>query len=317
MKPFEKLTYRLIGVKPEVEQDWKQYTFAMLLFSVVGCVMTYVILRLQAHLPLNPQGFDGMLSEMDLDAILERHPSLVIVDELAHTNAPGARHPQRYQDVIELLDAGIDVYTTINIQHIESRSDTVRQITGITIRETVPDSILDSAVLELVDLPPLELLQRLKEGKVYGADRAAAATQHFFQEANLTALRELALRLMADHAGFTGVVIDWFIDKVISPYSIVTFVSLGDFLPNLDEFILCMLCSYDPVALDQACVDLCNKAEGTYFKNSQLGDRISSGEKETGKVFFDNNPETDSDSALEHGEKIGLGSRKYELVIIK
>ena len=78
-----------------------------------------------------------------------------------------------------------------------------------------------------------------------------------------------------------------------------------------------MLCSYDPVALDQACVDLCNKAEGTYFKNSQLGDRISSGEKETGKVFFDNNPETDSDSALEHGEKIGLGSRKYELVIIK
>jgi len=144
---------------------------------------------------------DVMLSEMDLDAILERHPSLVIVDELAHTNAPGARHPQRYQDVIELLDAGIDVYTTINIQHIESRSDTVRQITGITIRETVPDSILDSAVLELVDLPPLELLQRLKEGKVYGADRAAAATQHFFQEANLTALRELALRLMADHVG--------------------------------------------------------------------------------------------------------------------
>ena len=104
------------------------------------------------------------LSEMDLDAVLTRHPSLVIVDELAHANAPGARHPRRYQDVMELLDAGIDVYTTVNIQHIESRSDTVSQITGATVRETVPDSILDDAVLELVDLPPGDLLQRLKDG---------------------------------------------------------------------------------------------------------------------------------------------------------
>jgi two-component system sensor histidine kinase KdpD len=141
------------------------------------------------------------LSEMDLDAVLSRHPGLVIVDELAHTNAPGARHPRRYQDVLELLDAGIDVFTTVNIQHIQSRSDTTAQITGTPIRETVPDSVLDSAILELVDLPPAELLQRLREGKVYEMDRATDAAQHFFREANLTALRELALRLMADHVG--------------------------------------------------------------------------------------------------------------------
>src|SRR6201996_2124066 len=101
------------------------------------------------------------LTEMDLDAILTWHPGLAVVDELAHTNAPGSRHPKRYQDVIELLDAGIDVYTTLNVQHIESRADAVRQITGAEIRETVPDSVLDAAELELVDLPPTELLTRL------------------------------------------------------------------------------------------------------------------------------------------------------------
>src|ERR1041385_7203395 len=115
------------------------------------------------------------LTEMDLDAILGRRPRLVLVDELAHTNAPGSRHPKRWQDVQELLEAGIDVLTTLNIQHVESRADTVRQITGTEIRETVPDSVLDDAVLELVDLPPAELLQRLHEGKVYLPDRAAAA----------------------------------------------------------------------------------------------------------------------------------------------
>lgn len=139
--------------------------------------------------------------EMDLDAVLKSHPDLVIVDELAHTNVPGSRHPKRYQDVLEILEAGIDVFTTVNIQHIESRADTVGQITGASVRETVPDSILDEATLELVDLPPDELLQRLKDGKVYLPDRAAAATKHFFRPGNLTALRELALRLMADHVG--------------------------------------------------------------------------------------------------------------------
>jgi two-component system sensor histidine kinase KdpD len=139
--------------------------------------------------------------EMDLDAILARKPQVALVDELAHTNIPGSRHPKRYHDVLELLDAGIDVLTTLNVQHVESRADTVRQITGAEIRETVSDRILDEAVIELVDLPPAELVQRLREGKVYMADRAAAAAQNFFKEANLTALRELALRLVADHVG--------------------------------------------------------------------------------------------------------------------
>jgi two-component system sensor histidine kinase KdpD len=146
--------------------------------------------------------YRGMkLEEMDIDAILARHPQLALVDELAHTNAPGSRHPKRWQDVQELLDAGIDVFTTCNVQHIESRADTVRQITGAEIRETVPDSVLDTAEIELIDLPPAELLQRLEEGKVYVPERAAAAAKNFFREANLTALRELALRLVADHVG--------------------------------------------------------------------------------------------------------------------
>ncbi len=139
------------------------------------------------------------LTEMDLDAVLARHPQLALVDELAHTNAPGSRHPKRWQDVNELLDAGIDVFTTVNVQHLESRADTVRQITGTEIRETVSDSILDAAEIELVDLPPAELITRLREGKVYLPERAASAAQNFFREANLTALRELALRLAADH----------------------------------------------------------------------------------------------------------------------
>ncbi|MGN6552993.1 MAG: ATP-binding protein [Verrucomicrobiota bacterium] len=141
------------------------------------------------------------LGEMDLDAVLARRPQLAVVDELAHTNAPGARHPKRWQDVAELLDAGIDVFTTLNVQHVESRADTVRQVTGAEIRETVPDGVLDDAVIELVDLPPAELVQRLHDGKVYLPDRAAAAARNFFREANLTALRELSLRLVADHVG--------------------------------------------------------------------------------------------------------------------
>src|SRR5438094_6703283 len=106
------------------------------------------------------------LEEMDLDAILTWHPGLALVDEFAHTNAPGSRHPKRYQDVLELLDAGIDVFTTLNVQHVESRAEAVRQISGITIRETLPDTALDGAEFELVDLPPEELRARLKAGKV-------------------------------------------------------------------------------------------------------------------------------------------------------
>lgn len=136
--------------------------------------------------------------EMDVDAVLARRPQLALVDELAHTNAPGSRHPKRYQDVLELLEAGIDVYTTLNIQHLESLNDVVAQITGVVVRETVPDSILDQATeIELVDLPPDELLQRLREGKVYVPEQAARAIQKFFRKGNLTALRELALRRAA------------------------------------------------------------------------------------------------------------------------
>ncbi len=140
------------------------------------------------------------LTEMDLDAILLWHPGLAVVDELAHTNAPGSRHPKRFQDVLELLEAGIDVFTTLNVQHIESRRDTVQQITGVLMRETIPDSVLDLAdEIVLVDLTPEQLRSRLSEGKVYLSDRAATAAENFFKESNLTALREMALRLVAEH----------------------------------------------------------------------------------------------------------------------
>jgi two-component system sensor histidine kinase KdpD len=139
------------------------------------------------------------LEEMDLDAILQRKPQLVIVDELAHTNLRGSRHEKRYQDVLEILDAGIDVYSTLNVQHLESRKDSVEAISGISIRETVPDSILERASLvELVDIAPAELLKRLKEGKVYLGDKAQTAAQNFFQEDRLTALREISLRITAE-----------------------------------------------------------------------------------------------------------------------
>ena len=141
------------------------------------------------------------LSEMDVDAVLARKPKVALVDELAHTNAPGSRHPKRYQDVLELLGAGIDVYTSLNVQHVESRAQTVEEITGSTMHETVPDSILDMAEIELIDISPEDLMRRLDEGKVYMPDRAAVAMVNFFREGNLTALREMALRLAAERVG--------------------------------------------------------------------------------------------------------------------
>ncbi|TAK97915.1 MAG: sensor histidine kinase KdpD [Rhodospirillaceae bacterium] len=140
-----------------------------------------------------------VLEEMDLDAILRRRPKLVLVDELAHTNAPGSRHPKRYMDVEELLNAGIDVYTTLNIQHVESLNDVVAKITRIRVRETIPDSLVDRADdIEVIDLTPEDLIQRLKDGKVYVAHQAERAVRHYFQPGNLTALRELALRRTAE-----------------------------------------------------------------------------------------------------------------------
>ncbi len=154
-------------------------------------------------LPLIPRKMleyrEVRLPEFDLDATLCLHPSLVLVDELAHTNVPGSRHTKRYQDVEELLDAGIDVYTTLNVQHIESLNDVVAQITGVLVRETVPDRVIDEASeIEVVDLTPSELLQRLREGKVYVPDMAARAIEQFFNEGNLFALRELTLRRAAE-----------------------------------------------------------------------------------------------------------------------
>jgi len=139
------------------------------------------------------------LTEFDLDGALARRPALVLVDELAHTNAPGSRHEKRWQDVLELLDHNIDVYATLNVQHVESISDVVAQITGIPVRETVPDSVLEQAdELVLVDLTPDDLLKRLREGKVYIPRQAEAAEKNFFRTGNITALRELALRVVAD-----------------------------------------------------------------------------------------------------------------------
>jgi len=140
-----------------------------------------------------------VLSEFDVDAALRRHPRVVCVDELAHSNHPGARHPKRWMDVEELLDAGIDVYTTVNVQHVESLNDVVAQITGVHVRETVPDRVFDAAdEVELIDLPPDELLRRLREGKVYSTEKTGQALVSFFRKGNLIALRQLALRATAD-----------------------------------------------------------------------------------------------------------------------
>jgi two-component system sensor histidine kinase KdpD len=142
---------------------------------------------------------DQGLEEMDLDGLIARRPEIALVDELAHTNAPGSRHPKRYLDVEELLSHGIDVYTAVNIQHIESLNDVVAQITHVRVRETVPDSVFDRAdAIELIDLTPDDLIQRLKEGKVYVPKQAERALEHYFSPGNLTALRELALRRTAD-----------------------------------------------------------------------------------------------------------------------
>ncbi len=173
---------------------------------VVGLVETHgrreteMLLEGLEILPRRDVEYRGaVLKEFDLDSALRRKPAIILVDELAHTNAPGSRHKKRWQDIYELLGAGISVYTTVNVQHLESLNDVVLQITGVNVRETVPDFLLDRAdEIELIDLPPDDLLQRLKEGKVYMPEQAAAAIENFFRKGNLIALRELALRRTAD-----------------------------------------------------------------------------------------------------------------------
>jgi len=175
-------------------------------YVVVGAVDTHgrqETAKLLDGLQIIPEKWmkykDTVFEELDLDAILKCKPQLVLVDELAHSNVPGSRHPKRWQDVIELLDHGINVYTTLNVQHIESLKDLVEKITGITIRETVPDSVVDKAAsIEVLDLSPDDLLRRLSEGKVYLGDQSIIAANHFFQEDKVTALRELVLRYAAE-----------------------------------------------------------------------------------------------------------------------
>ncbi|WP_116081865.1 sensor histidine kinase KdpD [Tropicimonas sp. IMCC34011] len=169
-----------------------------------------------ADLPVIPRrtvDYRGqLLAEMDLDALLERRPDIALVDELAHTNAPGTRHPKRWQDIAELLDAGIDVMTTVNIQHVESLNDIVGSFTHVRVRETVPDKVFENAKIELIDLPPEDLIARLEAGKIYVPEQARQALDHFFSTGNLLALRELALRhaanyvdaRMQEHQSLTG-----------------------------------------------------------------------------------------------------------------
>ncbi len=157
------------------------------------------------------------LTELDLDAMIARKPQVALVDEFAHSNAAGSRHPKRRQDIEELRDAGIDVLTTLNIQHVESLNDVVAGFTRVRVRETVPDAIVDDAEIEVVDVPPDELIERLKDGKVYVPHEATRALGHFFSKSNLSALRELALRRaaqtvdqqMLDHVRFVGDAGNW------------------------------------------------------------------------------------------------------------
>jgi two-component system sensor histidine kinase KdpD len=173
---------------------------------VVGYVATHGRAETEALLegleiiPTKAINYEGMqLQEVDLGAVIKRKPQIVLVDELAHTNGPGSRHAKRYQDVEELLNAGISVCTTLNVQHLESLNDMVYQIIGIRVRETVPDTLLQGAdEIKLIDLPPEELIKRLHEGKVYVKDMAGIAVENFFRPGNLLALREIALRIVAD-----------------------------------------------------------------------------------------------------------------------
>lgn len=157
------------------------------------------------------------MEEFDLDAALKRRPQVILVDELAHSNVPGSRHPKRYQDILELLGQGIDVHTTLNVQHLQSRADTVAQVTGVIISEIVPDSLIDRADdIILIDQDPDEILLRLKQGKIYALDKAEAASANFFKEGNLTALREIGLRLMSQR-----------VDKELSEYKTLQGESQG------------------------------------------------------------------------------------------
>lgn len=190
-------TYQMLEEALSLKKEGEDVVIALV--ETHGRQETELLLEGQEMIPRLQIEHGGIkLQEMDLDSVLARRPAIALVDELAHTNVPGTRHAKRYQDVEELLDAGISVYTTMNIQHVESLNDIVYQITGIRVRETVPDRILQMAdELEVVDLPPEELLARFNEGKVYVPPKAEQALRQFFRKGNLLGLREMALRYTA------------------------------------------------------------------------------------------------------------------------
>src|SRR5271157_4641106 len=208
-----------LGAAPGVGKTWEMLTAARIRRAegtdvVIGVVETHGRAETEAQigtlpvLPRHPVSYRGkVLEEFDLDGALKRHPQLLLIDELAHTNAPGSRHHKRWEDVQEILDAGIDVWATLNVQHLESLNDAVARITGVRVRETLPDRVLEQAdEIELIDLPPAELRTRLTQGRIYRPDVARRAMEGFFREGNLAALRELALRRAAQRvdADVTG-----------------------------------------------------------------------------------------------------------------
>jgi two-component system, OmpR family, sensor histidine kinase KdpD len=191
-------TYAMLEAAHEQRRDGVDVVIGVV--ETHGRAETEALVEGLEVLPRRPVDYrDTVLKEFGLDAALTRRPTIILIDELAHTNAPGLRHAKRWQDVQELLNAGITVYTTVNVQHLESLNDVVAQITGVRVRETVPDSMIERADdVELIDLPPDDLLQRLKDGKVYVPEQIQHAIQHFFTKGNLIALRELALRRTAE-----------------------------------------------------------------------------------------------------------------------
>lgn len=192
-------TYRMLSQAQELRSAGVDLVVGIA--ETHGRTETEVLLEGLEVIPRREIAVQGVtLLEMDLDAILERRPKLALVDELAHSNVPGSRHAKRYQDVEELLDKGIDVLSTVNIQHVESLNDVVHEITGVKVGETLPDRFLENAEeVELVDITPEVLLKRFRDGKVYVPEKAEQAMQRFFKKGNIFALRELALRYTARH----------------------------------------------------------------------------------------------------------------------
>ena len=191
-------TYAMLSAARNLEREGVDVVIGVI--ETHGRVETNALLGDLERVPQKQVRYrDRVLHEFDLDAALARAPQLILVDELAHSNVAGSRHPKRWQDVEELLDAGIDVWSAMNVQHLESLNDIVSGITGVRVWETVPDRVFDHAdEVVIVDLPPDELLQRLKEGKIYLPQQAERAVRNFFRKGNLIALRELALRRTAD-----------------------------------------------------------------------------------------------------------------------